>query len=69
MQKILVLDLNFYQTFKKIISEASIVVRKFELPPALAGGYNLDIVKGFSQILLLIFSAKANLSFDSVSSS
>ena len=50
MQKILVLDLNFYQIFKKIISEASIVVRKFELPPALAGGYNLDIVKGFSQI-------------------
>jgi hypothetical protein len=63
----LALDLNFYQNFKKIISEASIVVRKFELLPALAGGYNLDIVKDFSQILLLIFSAKANLSFDSVS--
>jgi len=43
MQKIVLLDLNFHQTFKKIISEASIFVRKFELPPALAGGYNLDI--------------------------
>ena len=50
MQKILALNLNFYQTFKKIISEASIVVRKFELLPALAGGYNLDIVKDFGQI-------------------